>query len=121
MIEVWVSMIDDVAQVYGMRPSLRNRNKLLKSVLNQLVMVGASHLLLDSSMEDFGTFSLAEKVSARLGQGLGAGIYTGKIGTAAIIAARPIQFTSGKQPRLQSVVGELVDELRRRFRQERER
>jgi putative membrane protein len=76
-----IKMIEDVAQVYGMRPSLYNRYKLVKSVIHQLVFVGVTESVMDSvsdvvsgGLSDSALTPLMSVGSARIGQGVGAGI-----------------------------------------------
>lgn len=107
-----IKMIDDVAQVYGMRPSLVNRYKLLKLVTHQLVFIGASEIVIDQMMEEFGSSTLTGMASARLGQGVGAGIYTAKIGIAAMKVSRPIGFLKEDQPKAKSIIRPMVDSMK---------
>jgi putative membrane protein len=117
LLSLWRSMkmVDEVAQVYGMRPSIKNRIKLMKLVLHQMTFVGASELLIEHAMDDFGLNSFANAVSARVGQGLGAGIYSMKIGVAAMKVARPIEFEATKKPNIKQMIGGLFSALKRQF------
>jgi putative membrane protein len=105
-------MIDDIAQVYGMRPSLSNRLKLLKLVIHQLAFIGMSEIVIDQVMEEFGSTTLSGMASARLGQGLGAGIYTARIGIAAMKVSRPIAFSKERQPKTKSVIVPMLENLK---------
>jgi len=110
LLSLWrsIKMIDDIAQVYGMRPSMVNRYKLLKLVIHQLVFVAVSEVVIDQVMEEFGSSTLTGMAGARLGQGLGAGIYTAKIGVAAMKVCRPMVFSKDKQPTIRSIIAELI-------------
>jgi putative membrane protein len=114
LLSLWrsIKMIDDVAQVYGMRPSLFNRYKLLKLVTHQLVFVAASEVVIDQVIEEFGSSTLASMAGARLGQGLGAGIYTAKIGVATMQVCRPIAFTSESKPKIKVLLSLIVNRLK---------
>lgn len=114
LLSLWrsIKMIDDVAQVYGMRPSLINRYRLLKLVIHQLVFIGASEVVIEQVMEEFGSTTLSGMASARLGQGLGAGIYTARIGIAAMKVSRPIEFAKGKQPKTKSIIPSMIESLK---------
>ncbi|UZE94793.1 TIGR01620 family protein [Alkalimarinus alittae] len=114
LLSLWrsVKMIDDIAQVYGMRPSLVNRYKLLKLVVHQMAFVGASEIVIDQVMEEFGSSTLTSMASARLGQGLGAGIYTARIGIAAMKVSRPIVFIKESQPSTKSIIIPMIDRLK---------
>lgn len=117
LLSLWrsIKMIDDVAQVYGMRPSLSNRYKLLRLVIHQLAFVGISELVISNVMEEFGSSALTSMASARLGQGLGAGIYTAKIGMAAMKVSRPIAFAKDNQPKIKSIVIPMIEKIKSIF------
>jgi len=93
-----IKMIDEISEVYGLRPSLLNRLKLVKSVARQMIFVGASELAIDMSTEVLGSQSLAAMASARVAQGIGAATYTARIGIAAMRVTRPIEFSEAKLP-----------------------
>lgn len=114
LLSLWrsIKMIDDIAQVYGMRPSMFNRYKLLKLVVHQLVFVAASEVVIDQVIEEFGSSTLASMAGARLGQGLGAGIYTARIGVAAMKVCRPIAFTSESKPKLKGLLALIANRLK---------
>jgi putative membrane protein len=103
-----LKMIDEVGQLYGVRPSLRNRYKLLKKVITQLAFVGASEVAIDQINSELGTASVMGMAGGRLTQGVGVGIYTAKIGIAAMEVSRPIQFVPQQQPKLKSLIKPLI-------------
>lgn len=113
LLALWRSMkmIDEVGQVYGMRPSLVNRYKLLKSVIRYLALIGVSELALDEMLQEFGTTSLAGITGARLSQGVGAGVYTARIGLAAATACRPISFSSENKPKLKDFIKRIIQRM----------
>ena len=104
-------MIDEVGQIYGMRPSLTNRYKLLKSVIRYLAFIGVTELALDEMLQEFGTTSLASITGARVSQGIGAGVYTARIGLAAVAACRPISFTPDNKPKLKDFIKRIVQRM----------
>jgi putative membrane protein len=114
LLSLWrsIKMIDDVAQVYGMRPSLANRYKLLKLVIHQLAFVGVSEIVIDQVMDEFGSSTLTGIASTRLGQGLGAGIYTARIGIAAMSVSRPIVFSKENRPKAKSVIKPMIENMK---------
>jgi len=113
LLALWRSMkmIDEVGQVYGMRPSLANRYKLLKSVIRYLALIGVSELALDEMLQEFGTTSLAGITSARLSQGVGAGVYTARIGLAAMTACRPISFSAENKPKMKDFIKRIIQRM----------
>jgi len=118
LLSLWrsIKMIDDVAQVYGMRPSLSNRYKLLRLVIHQLAFVGISEIVISNVMEELGSTALTSMASARLGQGLGAGIYTAKIGIAAMKVSRPIEFSKDNQPKIKSIIVPMIEKMKSMLR-----
>jgi len=110
LLSLWRSLklIDEVAQVYGMRPSLLNRYKLIKKVLHQLVFVGVTEVLIDQWLEDAVGSTLLGVASARIAQGMGAGVYSARIGLAAIKVSRPMGFTVVEQPTLKFLLAPMV-------------
>lgn len=114
LLSLWrsIKMIDEVAQVYGIRPSLVNRYKLLKQVINQLVFVAVSEIVIDQLMEELGSSTLTGIASARLGQGLGAGIYTARIGISAMKVSRPFAFSTENQPKTKYIIASVFARLK---------
>lgn len=114
LLSLWrsIKMIDDVAQVYGLRPSLANRYRLLRLVIHQLAFVGASEIVIDQLVDEFGSSTLTSIASARVGQGLGAGIYTARIGIAAMKVSRPIEFSKDNQPKTKSIIRPMIEKIK---------
>lgn len=117
LLSLWrsIKMIDDIAQVYGVRPSLPNRLRLLKRVINQLLFVGATELLTETALAEFGLQGITSTLSARAGQGIGAGFYTARIGIAAMTVTRPIAFNEHNKPKTKKVAAEMINKITRLF------
>lgn len=113
LLSLWrnLKMIDDIGQVYGLRPSFLNRYKLLREVANQLVFVGVTEAAFDQAIEAVGVSTLGVFIG-RVAQGLGAGIYTGKIGLSAMAMSRPIQFTDENKPAMSLVIGPMIENMK---------
>lgn len=114
LLSLWrsIKMVDDIAQVYGMRPSLFNRYKLLNLVVHQLVFVAVSEVVIDQVIEEFGSSTLTSMAGARLGQGLGAGVYTARIGVAAMKVCRPVLFSKDSQPTTRSIINQIANAIK---------
>lgn len=114
MLALWRSlkMIDSIGEVYGTRPSLLNRYRLLRSVIHQLAFVGISDLIIDNLVEESAKASLIGATSTRLGQGLGAAVYSVRIGIAAMKVSRPIEFNDSNKPKLKTVIAPMLNRLR---------
>lgn len=117
LLSLWrsIKMIDDVAQVYGVRSSLPNRLRLFRRVVNQLLFVGATELLTESVLAEFGFQGITSSLSARAGQGIGAGFYTARIGIAAMKVTRPIAFTEANKPKTSAVAGAMISKIKSIF------
>ena len=109
------TLLREIAAIYGVRPSLRNRYKLLKHVAKQMALVGGTQLLMDSAMDGMASVGAGVPVMASFAQGVGAAIYTAKIGVAAMQVTRPIQFKPEDRPSVQSLVSPTIDEIKRRL------
>jgi len=106
-----LQMIMDVAQVYGVRPSLRNRLKLLRRVLSHMALSGASELAINELLQDVGGQDLLSVLSARFGQGLGVAIYSAKIGISVMHVCRPISFEKNSTPSLANIAVQLKQHI----------
>lgn len=118
LLSLWrsVKMIDEVAQVYGVRPSLPNRVRLLRRVLHQLLFVGVTELMTESLLAEFGFQGITSSLSARAGQGIGAGFYSAKIGIAAMKVSRPIAFDETNKPKMSTMAKGMVSKVTGLFR-----
>lgn len=107
-------MLNEVAEIYAIAPGAASQWRLLKQVLHNLAFVGLSELTIDSGGALFGS-SLTTQLSARMGQGLGAGLVTARIGLQAIELCRPLPYDQDRKPKLihiqQQILGQLKDKL----------
>ena len=62
----------------------------------------------DSLLQQFLGHGLAARVSARLGEGVLNGLFTARIGLAAIAVCRPLPFLALKPPAIKQVMGEAI-------------
>ncbi|GGO79706.1 hypothetical protein GCM10011348_14640 [Marinobacterium nitratireducens] len=117
LLALWRSlqMIDEIGQVYGVAPSWPTRMRLLRKVLAQLTFVGASEVAIDQLSDDLGSAALAGTLSARAGQGLGAGILSARIGLAAMRVLRPLPFAQGREPGIRALISPLLEKLKKRL------
>ena len=111
LLALWRSlkMVEDIGQLYGIRPSKANRFKLIKQVINHMTLVGSSEIIIDRALEELSLQSLVAKASAQIGQGLGAATYCGRIGLTAMAFSRPIP--RGEKTRLNKLLRPLAQQL----------
>lgn len=108
-------MIDDVAQIYGVQPSVVVRWRLFKKILVLVAYSGASEYAVSELWPELVGDSMLSSVSARLGQGMGASLFMGRIGLAAINSCRPIPFSEKRRPKLGALTKRIASSLKERF------
>ncbi len=101
-------MIREIAKLYGVHPGIFGSLQLAKAVTLNLVFTGVSELVTEAGSSVFAQSSGAI-MSARLGQGLGAGILTAKVGLKALQYCRPIPLTK------EITLSQLIQHLRKKF------
>ncbi|MDP5209963.1 TIGR01620 family protein [Microbulbifer sp. 2205BS26-8] len=108
-------MIDDVAQIYGIRPSMVVRWRLFKKVLALVAYSGASEYAISELWPELVGDSVLSTISVRLGQGVGASLFVARIGLATLQGCRPIPFAGKQGPRLGEVIGNIGAGLKERM------
>lgn len=108
-------MIDDVAQIYGVRPSIVVRWRLFKKILALVAYSGASEYAVSELWPELVGDSMLSTVSARLGQGMGASLFMARIGLAAVHSCRPIPFSEKQRPRLGALTKRIAASLKERL------
>ncbi len=112
LLSLWrnVKMVDEVAQVYGVRPSMVSRLKLLKMVLHHMALVGVSDVLIDQ-VAQAAAVGASTVIGARATQGIGASVYTARIGIAAMSVSRPFLFIAEDRPKASALVKPIVRQI----------
>ncbi|QEP44237.1 DUF697 domain-containing protein [Ectothiorhodospiraceae bacterium BW-2] len=115
LIALWRSlvMVDEVAQIYGVRPSAVGRYRLGKMMLGYLLFTSITELLGDF-WEEAVSNQLLGTLSPKLMQGASVGLYTLIIGMRAMELMRPIPFNDEDRPKVGSLFKRLVEWLRGR-------
>ncbi|HMW49943.1 MAG TPA: TIGR01620 family protein [Marinagarivorans sp.] len=108
-------MLSRIGELYGLRPSPLTRWRLLKLVVAHLIGTGASEWALDQAVDTLG-LGAAQMVGLRATQGIGAGLYTAKIGLAAMDVCRPMGFVAEPKPVFKHLWEHLVAQVRGRFK-----
>lgn len=103
-------MIREIATVYGVTPGLLTQTKLLKQILQNLAFAGASEMAMDAGSALLGS-SLTAGLSARAGQGIGAGLFTARTGLTAIKLCRPLPEPDRPKNMLQQIAKGIVHRL----------
>jgi putative membrane protein len=101
-----LGLIRRLATLYGGRPGFLGSLRLARLVLGHIALTGGVALGEDLIQQLLG-HGLTARLSARLGEGLMNGAFTGRIGIAAIEVCRPLPFIEAERPRLRDVVAQL--------------
>lgn len=96
-----------LASLYGGRPGTLGLLRLARSVIAHLTVTGGLALS-DSLLQQFLGHGLAARLSARLGEGVLNGLFTARIGLAAIDVCRPLPFLALKPPAIKQVMSEAI-------------
>ena len=117
LLSVWrsIRMLDEICQIYGVRPSLPARTHLIKMVLEQMALAGATELLSDQ-LADFTSNRLLSVVSSQAASGVGVGIYSARIGLRAMALCRPIPFADDQKPGIGRLAKSILSSMEARFR-----
>lgn len=103
-------MLREIATIYGLSPGLLTQWKLLKQVLQNLAFAGASEIAMDAGSALLGS-SLTAGLSARAGQGLGAGLFTARTGLTAIKMCRPLPDKRQPSSQLSKIAKGIVQRI----------
>lgn len=111
LIMLWrnLRLVNKIAALYGLKLGYWSRIKLIKQVIFNMAYAGASELVADLGADLLGA-ELLGKMSARMAQGLGAGMLTARLGLKAMHMCRPIPFTDDA-PKLGQVRLKIVNQV----------
>jgi putative membrane protein len=99
-------MLRQLATLYGGRPGVFGVLRLTRLVAGHLLLTGGMAVGEDV-LQQLAGHGLTARLSARLGEGLMNGAFTGRIGVAAVELCRPLPFIEAERPRLRDLVTEL--------------
>ncbi len=111
LIMLWrnLRLVNKISALYGLKLGYWSRIKLIKQVIFNMAYAGASELIADLGADLLGA-ELLGKLSARMAQGLGAGMLTARLGLKAMHMCRPISFADDA-PKLGQVRQKIVDQV----------
>ena len=110
-------LIDQISKVYGVELGYWSRIKLVKLVLANMAVAGATEVIADGGM-DMLSMDLAGRVSTRVAQGVGVGLLTGRLGLKAISLMRPLPWQPEQQPKLSEIRKDLLTRLTHKDRKD---
>lgn len=100
-------LIRRLATLYGGRPGFFGLIRLVRAVIQHLVVTG-SIAVGESLLQQIVGQGLAARLSARLGEGVVNGLMTARIGLSAMDVSRPLPFSANDRPRLSDLTSDLV-------------
>jgi putative membrane protein len=111
LIMLWrnLRLVNKISALYGLKLGYWSRIKLIKQVIFNMAYAGASELVADLGADLLGA-ELLGKLSARMAQGLGAGMLTARLGLKAMHMCRPIPFDDDA-PKLGQLRQKIVNQV----------
>ncbi|MFT5788866.1 MAG: putative membrane protein [Shewanella sp.] len=105
------SMINQLARCYGIELGYWSRIKLIRGIITNIIYAGTSEIVTDLGTQLL-SVEMSGKLSARLGQGLGGGLLTARLGYQAMALCRPLEFNEQTKPKLKGIHKELLLDLK---------
>ncbi|MDY3124436.1 MAG: TIGR01620 family protein [[Actinobacillus] rossii] len=106
-----IRLVNRIAKIYGIELGYFSRLRLMKLVLLNIAVTGATELLQDVGM-NWLSQDLTAKLSVRAAQGIGVGLLTARLGIKAIEFCRPLAFQPDEKPRLRHIQKEILTVLK---------
>ena len=106
-----IRLINQLASLYGMELGYFSRLRLMKLVLMNMALTGATELVQDIGM-DWLSQDLTAKLSRRVAQGIGAGLLTARLGIKTMEFCRPLAFQQNEKPSLNHIHLELLTHVK---------
>ncbi|MDG2942323.1 TIGR01620 family protein [Exercitatus varius] len=104
-------LINRIANIYGIELGYWSRLRLMRMVLINMAFTGATELVQDIGL-DWLSQDITAKLSGRIGQGLGVGLLTARLGLKTMEFCRPLAFNKEDKPRLSHIHRELLSGLK---------
>ncbi|WP_413738811.1 YcjF family protein [Sodalis sp. RH21] len=104
-------LINRIAGLYGIEVGYFSRLRLFRLVLLNIAFAGVSEWVREVGM-DWMSQDLTARLSARIAQGMGAGLLTARLGIKAMELCRPLPWLDGDKPRLGDYRREIIGQLR---------
>ena len=105
-----ITMITQIAKIYGFNPTLTFKISLGKKILNAIVFASAAELISEYGSYLLGN-SLIKKFSLSISDGIANGILTARIGFYTIKACRPIEDKTLQKNKLKKVLNSMMEEI----------
>lgn len=112
LLTLWrnMAMIEEIAKIYGIRPTLPNRIKILIQVLNNMAFAGTSEMAVDY-LASVSEHKLMSQLLGRMGQGFGSALISVRIGLSTVKECRPIPHRPDDTPKVTSFIKPMMGRL----------
>ncbi len=100
LIILWrnTKMVESVAGIYGLELGYLSRLSLFKMVLFNMIYAAGAEVLADVGADMLGA-ELTGKISAKVAQGIGAGLLTARLGFKSMELCRPMPWLEDERPK----------------------
>ncbi len=105
-----VRLVRSLSYLYGGRPGTLGMMRLTRDVIGHLAVTG-SLAMGDGLVQQLLGQGIANRLSAKLGEGVINGLMTARIGIAAMDLCRPMPFRATKRPGIGEFVGDLTRQV----------
>ncbi len=105
-----VRLVRSLSYLYGGRPGTLGMMRLTRDVIGHLAVTG-SLAMGDGVVQQLLGQGIANRLSAKLGEGVINGLMTARIGIAAMDLCRPMPFRAAKRPGIGEFVGDLTRQV----------
>lgn len=105
-----IRMLNQISEAYGVRLGYWGRMSLIRKIFHTMLYAGAAEIISDAGNYALGA-GLSGKISARLAQGMGAGVLSARIGLKAMQACRPMPWLATDKPMLAGISKQLMVDL----------
>nr|WP_086940536.1 TIGR01620 family protein [Thaumasiovibrio occultus] len=106
-----LAMVNRLCELYGVELSYLSRVAMLKMLVRNMALIGASEIALDAGV-DMLSLDITGKVSVRAAQGLGVGLLTARLGLRTMAMLRPVPWLGEAPLKLSDVRKDLLKQLR---------
>ncbi|MEH6649688.1 MAG: YcjF family protein [Motiliproteus sp.] len=112
LLTLWrnMAMIEEIAKIYGIRPTYPNKIKILIQVLNNMAFAGTSEMAIDY-LASVSEQKIMSQLLGRMGQGFGSALISVRVGLSTVKECRPIPHQPDDIPKVRSFIKPMMGRL----------